>query len=235
MSVYTFADVHVRLPSLSPFAMHFFQEYRADSDHFDEELTITQEDLAAEAILAPLAPREVLEITVVLRKFANRLLMRYDGFMLHAATVVYGGKAYAFAAPSGTGKTTHCRLWLDVLGDDARILNGDKLLLRKQGDRFFAYGNPWNGKEGYGERGCYPLGGVFLLHRATENTVSPTTSSEALAALLSASAVSKSGADRLQILALLDCLIQHVGVRNVYANMTHDAVYTVLRELEDSL
>ncbi len=233
MAHYRIADVTVRLAGLSPFAREFLKDYRVDGDVFDEDLSLTAADFETEAAIAPTAPREVLEITAVLRKVAAMLLGRYDGCMLHAATIVYGGKAYAFVAPSGSGKTTHCRLWLEVLSEHARILNGDKLLLRRDGDRFLAYGNPWNGKEGYGERGCYPLGGVFLLHRAAENTLCPVSPTDALAALLPAVAVSKDAAARLQALALLDALVSSGNIRALYVNRQPEAVFTVLGGLEE--
>lgn len=234
MPTYRFADVTVRLCSLSPSAQAFLKEYRVDSDAIDEEFDITDTDLKAEACLAPTAPRGLLEVTAVLRKLASVLLARYDGFMLHAATVVYNGNAYAFVAPSGTGKTTHCRLWLDMFGDNAFILNGDKQLIRKQGGHFVAYGNPWNGKEGYGEAGCYPLGGVFLLRRAAKNSLSAVDATEALAALMSAAAVTKSKDARLRMLELLTDLIETVTVHALYANMQPDAVLTALSGLEES-
>ena len=227
MPLYRFADVTVHIPSVSPFAAAFFEDYRVQAASFDEEIVLTDADIENEASFAA-SPREILEITAVLRRFSAILLARYDGCMLHAATVVHNGKAYAFVAPSGTGKTTQCRLWCDVFGEDTRILNGDKLLIRKQGDRILAYGNPWRGKEHYGENGCYPLGGIYLLHRATVNSRCAVQPKDALGALLSAVAVSKDGQARMRLLALLADVLTCVPIYDLYANRQPDAVYTAL-------
>ena len=234
MPTYNFADIMVHLSSLSPFATELFKDYRVDTDAYDEDLSLCDADLALEATLTPAASHGLLEVTAVLRKLAAVLLVRYDGCMLHAATVVYNGKAYAFVAPSGTGKTTHCRLWLDVLGDHAHILNGDKLLLRRSEDQFLAYGNPWNGKEGFGEQGCYPLGGVFFLHRAAENRVCRIHDTDALPLLLAAIAAPKQADARLRLLELMDRFTQSIPLFSLHVNRHPDAVYTALSALEES-
>ena len=52
-------------------------------------------------------------------------LVDFSGLMLHSSAVIMDGRAYLFSAPSGTGKSTHTQLWLDVFGDRATILNDD--------------------------------------------------------------------------------------------------------------
>ena len=233
MPTYRFADVKVRIGALSSFANTLFEEYRADEDAFDEDLSIDESDIDIEAAVLH-APREVLEVRAVLRKLAALLPARYDGFVLHASSVVYDGKAYAFVAPPGTGKTTHARVWVETLGDNARILNGDRLLVRWIGDRFLAYGNPWKGKEGLGEKGSYPLGGVYFLSRAEQNTLAPIAPMTALTALMSASAVSKHADERFLLLGLLDKLLKHVPYSALSVNRRPDAVLTALSGLEES-
>ena len=94
-------------------------------------------------------------------------LLPYDGLFFHAATVVLNQKAYAFTAPSGTGKSTHAALWESTFG--ASLLNGDRILLRKQGDCFFAYGLPVAGSSFTFVNKAYPLCGLALLSQGKEN------------------------------------------------------------------
>ena len=54
--------------------------------------------------------RSYYEYICVYREIAKRL-PEYHAFLLHAAVVSVDGKAYAFAAKSGTGKSTHIQLW----------------------------------------------------------------------------------------------------------------------------
>ena len=42
--------------------------------------------------------------------------------------ISFDGQGIAFAAPSGTGKTTHIKLWQRLYGDRVEIINGDKPL-----------------------------------------------------------------------------------------------------------
>ena len=58
-------------------------------------------------------------------------LLKNHGFMLHASAVEVDGKAYLFSASSGTGKSTHTKLWQEYFGyDKALIINDDKPALK---------------------------------------------------------------------------------------------------------
>ena len=93
-------------------------------------------------------------------------LLPYDAFVLHAALLSYRGQGYAICAPRGVGKTTHARLWQELYGQEVRIINGDKPIVRRCADgSFMAYGTPWSGKEGEGECIGVPLKGICLLSR----------------------------------------------------------------------
>ena len=46
----------------------------------------------------------------------------YDALVVHAAVIEHDGRAYAFAAPSGTGKTTHVQQYLARFGDKIRVI-----------------------------------------------------------------------------------------------------------------
>ena len=67
-------------------------------------------------------------------------LLNFGGFMLHSSAVVVDGKAYLFSANCGTGKSTHTKLWLNLFGDQAYILNDDKPALRLEDGTWYAYG-----------------------------------------------------------------------------------------------
>ena len=68
-----------------------------------------------------------LETLAVYRKLAQ-LLVQDDILLMHGAVVAVDGLAYLFTAKSGTGKTTHTRLWLRQFGARAVMVNGDKPL-----------------------------------------------------------------------------------------------------------
>ncbi|HAM69467.1 MAG TPA: hypothetical protein DCP68_07630, partial [Ruminococcus sp.] len=69
-----------------------------------------------------------LETLAVYRKIAVQMLNR-DTILLHGAVIAVGDRAWLFTAPSGTGKTTHIRLWLEHI-TGSYVVNGDKPLIR---------------------------------------------------------------------------------------------------------
>ena len=100
-----------------------------------------------------------------------RQLLEHDGLLIHASAVVMDGAAYLFSGPCGTGKSTHTRLWREVFGDRAVMVNDDKVFLQLRQDGVWAYGSPWTGKHGIGNNISAPLKGICFLQRGTENHI----------------------------------------------------------------
>lgn len=90
-------------------------------------------------------------------------------YALHSASNYYQEKAWLYSASSGTGKTTHAKLWEKLYA--VPVLNGDLNLLGMEKDEVFVYGIPWCGTSGVYTTKKYPLGGIILLKRGTENRV----------------------------------------------------------------
>lgn len=111
-----------------------------------------------------------LETLAVYRQIGN-CLPHWDGFIFHAAVIETEGKAYAFAAKSGTGKTTHISHWRRAFGSEVRIVNGDKPIFRYIDGVLYACGTPWAGKEGLQRNVCVPIGGICFLHRGETNRI----------------------------------------------------------------
>ncbi|HIX58415.1 MAG TPA: hypothetical protein IAA45_01690 [Candidatus Blautia gallistercoris] len=99
------------------------------------------------------------------------MLTKYDAFLLHSAVVAVDGKAYAFAAPSGVGKTTHTQLWLRLFGERAQMVNGDKPIFRFMDGVLYACGTPWQGKEELGNNIMRPVQAICFLEQSTENQI----------------------------------------------------------------
>ena len=113
-----------------------------------------------------------LERSVIQRKVAESLLER-DVLLMHGSTVAVDGQAYLFTAPCGTGKSTHTRLWREVFGERAVMVNDDKPFLRIADGEVLAYGSPWSGKHGLANNVCFPLKGICVLGRGAENVIQP--------------------------------------------------------------
>lgn len=106
----------------------------------------------------------------VFRNMALRM-MEYGAFVMHAAVADVDGQGVAFAAQSGTGKTTRLLLWRQAMGGRVRPVNGDKPILRFLEDGLYAFDTPWRGKEGLGGCPRTPLKHVIFIERAGEVSV----------------------------------------------------------------
>lgn len=146
-----------------------------------ESLPREQERLRQEALEEGLRPRvfpdPFLERSWLQRSIADRLL-RYRVLLFHGSTVAVDGKAYLFTAPCGTGKSTHTRLWREVFGSRAVMVNDDKPFLRLDGEQVLACGAPWSGKHGLDSNISVPLAGICILERGREDAIRRATEAE---------------------------------------------------------
>ncbi len=108
-----------------------------------------------------------------------RKLLKYDGFMFHSSALCYKGGAYMFSAPSGTGKSTHTAMWMNILGGDAVMINDDKPALRFVDGECRAYGTPFSGNSPVNATVSAPARGICFLEQAPENEIRRITPGEA--------------------------------------------------------
>ena len=138
-------------------------------------------------------------------------LLRFWGLMLHSSAVELDGRAYLFSGPSGMGKSTHTRLWQQVFGDRAVVINDDKPALRRVDGRWYAYGTPWCGKDGINCNRKVPLAGICFLKQAPENRIRRLGSMEALSMFLPQTMRRfKNGSNTMLLLEHLDHLIREI-------------------------
>ena len=91
--------------------------------------------------------------------------------LFHAAAVSFAGKGYMFLGKSGTGKSTHARLWLQNL-QGVELMNDDNPAVRvNQDGTAVVYGTPWSGKTPCYRNVSAPLGGIVLLSQAPFNRI----------------------------------------------------------------
>lgn len=107
-----------------------------------------------------------------------------DTVLTHASSVIYKGKAYLFLGKSGTGKSTHSRMWLSAL-EDVVLMNDDHPVIRLDNDGMpIAYGSPWSGKTPCYKNLSAPLGGIIRISRALHNKARRLAPVEAYASLM---------------------------------------------------
>lgn len=109
----------------------------------------------------------------------------YDTLMIHASVVVYEGAGYVFLGRSGTGKSTHSRLWLNNI-EGSWLLNDDNPVIRVIDGEVKVYGSPWSGKTACYKNEVLPLGGVVRLSQAPYNKIERLMPLKAYASLMPA-------------------------------------------------
>lgn len=140
-----------------------------------EDLTLEQRLLDEEADEEGLRRRvftdPFLERTAIQRKIAEQLL-KHNVLLIHGSAIAVDGKGYLFTAKTGTGKSTHTRLWRQVF-PHAVIVNDDKPFLQFTEKGIFLCGAPWSGKHGLDTNITVPLQGICILERGSENKIVP--------------------------------------------------------------
>jgi hypothetical protein len=112
-------------------------------------------------------------------------LAQGEGIIVHACGINQRGRGILFPAHSGTGKTTLAKEWHKKGG--MIILSDDRVVIRKDDDRFWIYGTPWHGEAGFAFAGKAPLERVFFLEQGKQNTVKSFSGAQAVSKLLTCS------------------------------------------------
>ena len=215
-----------------PSTREFCREYLWDGVP-ELAVTVTQEDIDSERIksakedeLEGIAPRQFtdayLETLALYRKIAGWML-QHDTMLFHGSAIGLDGEGYLFTAKSGTGKSTHTRLWRETFGSRTVMVNDDKPLLQITEDGVRVHGTPWNGKHKLGANMDIPLKAICILERGTENQIRQISPREALPMLLQQSYRPKDRAAMAQLLELLGKLIAHVKLYKLQCNMDPQA------------
>ena len=80
----------------------------------------------------------------------------------------HDGEGIIISAASGTGKTTHARLWRDY--KNALIINGDRAVCKHTDKGWIGYGTPWSGTSGEQINRSVHLKALVVLERSQENS-----------------------------------------------------------------
>jgi hypothetical protein len=179
--MFCFADTNISISPVHQAVYSFCSGYESDSKA-DFAVATTMPDIEFERTRSEQQEGSdaYLETLAVYRKIAEKM-PEYGTILFHGSCVAVDGDAYLFTAKSGTGKSTHTRLWRKLLGERAVMVNDDKPLLHVNEDgTVTVYGTPWNGKHRLSNNIAVPLKAVCILERAEENHIREITKQEAL-------------------------------------------------------
>ena len=89
---------------------------------------------------------------------------------IHTSVIQYKGRTVLFLGESGTGKSTHTRLWRENI-EGAVLLNDDSPILRIVDAKVWMFGSPWSGKTPCYKTESYPLAACVRLSQAPHNKI----------------------------------------------------------------
>ena len=133
-----------------------------------------------------MGPRTTMfQVNTSLMIFYTFATAPHSTLLLHSSMVRHRGEANLFFGVSGTGKSTHSRLWLEhVRGCD--LMNDDNPVIRFRDGRLMAYGSPWSGKTLCYRNVCAPVRALVRLEQAPENRIDRLEALEAYASVVAA-------------------------------------------------
>lgn len=187
MKVYKFADIPVAVKSRGTYFNDNCVGYLAEGMKPEFEIWATDKDLEYEQMRTEenqVFPKAYLEFIALYRKFCEKAI-DYGVILVHGSVLEINGKAYMFSAPSGTGKSTHAKLWRDCFGDSVTMINDDKPLIKFTEKQIYACGTPWDGKHHLSTNMKAELAGICFLHQAQENSIEKVQASRAVRLLMS--------------------------------------------------
>lgn len=239
VGVFKLADVPVQITSLYDEVQTMCDSYRCDEEPqlfiSTSEADIISESLESDAERKKegLPPYKFtapyLETLAVYRQLATQLIAQ-NVLLVHGSVIAVDGEGYLFTALSGTGKSTHVRLWRKLFGSRAMMVNDDKPLIRivrnsenKQTENVIVYGTPWDGKHHLSNNIAVPLKAIIHLQRGAENRIEPLTPLEMLPTLLQQTFRPSSPIESMKVLSLIDAMSKKLKFYSLHCNMEEDA------------
>lgn len=227
------AGVPIEILSLYQSSCDFCKGYYTDEDpmvsieitgadiEFEQSKSARERELEGHkpSVYSP----EYLETLAIYRKIAVALI-NYDIILCHGSVIAVDGQAYMFTAKSGTGKSTHTRLWREYFGERAVMVNDDKPLIRFADGGVYAYGTPWDGKHHLSTNISMPLKAICILGRDSTNHIEPVSFSDGYSMLIQQTYRPSNTVDMMKTLSLVDRFKGNVSLYRLGCNMEPDAV-----------
>lgn len=227
MPIYKIADLNILIEPLYEQTMRRLNPYILSEGKIDFEISISKDKiLKCLEENGEINEEYVAEGTLILNEICRAVLERYDGFFFHSSALMLDGEAYLFTAKSGTGKSTHARLWIELFGDKAVMINDDKPIIRRADGVFYVYGTPWMGKSNIGRNIKVPIKAVYVLRRSETNGAVRVKTGDVFRQLLEATVVPKNKENMEKLLLLYDGLFSSVDLFLLNCNTDISAAET---------
>lgn len=232
---YCIADTNFEMNYQSDYVEKLCADYEIDPKTEPEfMIRVSEEDLSYEKEKSEeVFPECIYESLALYRKLCEKMIKK-DTFLFHCSAVAVDGKAYLFAAPSGTGKSTHTRLWRQYFGKRAVMINDDKPLLRIQEDAVYVCGTPWCGKHGIQTNCKMPIQGICILRRGEKNSIRKITAIEGYPDLYKQTYRPEREKEKMiKTLSLLKQLAERIPLYEMHCNISEEAAELAWNTMKD--
>lgn len=184
--IFTDPDYPIVIPDFEPIHTEFYDLYEMAGSTLQvqkENGKITGYILyhRDEIVLVPLVDTFWMEY--LLSQYAISYIMsKNNALILHGSSFIYKGMGIILSAKSGTGKSTHSRLWQKY--ENVVVINDDKNILKIEEDEIICYGSPWSGKHMIDNNTKAPLKAIVFLYQNKDNVIEELTPMEAFKRLI---------------------------------------------------
>lgn len=174
----------------------------------------------------------LFEYNVTVGKFVRSILDK-GAFCYHASALSVDGEGILFSADSGTGKSTHARLWREFMSGEHEIvsLNDDKPIIRLIDGKPWIYGSPWSGKHSIHRNDRAPVKALVFLERGEENRIEELQPEEVFSRMFPQVLGGKNRESIAQLLELLDQFVRNISVYRLQCNISEEAVRLVYHKV----
>lgn len=165
----------------------------------------------------------------------NIVAVQHSVAAVHSSVIVCHNEAVMFLGESGTGKSTHTRLWRENI-EGATLLNDDSPFVGVQNGQVVAFGSPWSGKTPCYKNESYPIRAIVRLSQAPHNSMRRLRGLFSVGALLPSLPPAFAFDEKLED-AVMNVLSAVIGAVPVYhleclpnaaaAQLSHDTIFCV--------
>ena len=166
---------------------------------------------------------EYAEFLCIYRIIAEQLPL-FNCFVFHGAAISYKDRGYLFTAPSGTGKSTHIRLWRKFIGNDVDIINGDKPIIKVNDGKISVCSTPWAGKENWKKNRLLPLDAITVLTRSEAPFIEPLSPDMCLSRIMNQIYMPKTPEALAKTLELINSMLSGVPVYRLGCDISEESV-----------
>lgn len=223
-NIYKFGDIPVEIEYRGDYFEDKAKDYITDEEPLfslfatDEDLEYEQNHSEDDTEYS----KPYLEYIAIYRLFCEKAI-DYGVVLFHSSVVEVNNECYLFAAKSGTGKSTHTRMWREVFGENAVMINDDKPLIREIDGKFYAYGTPWDGKHALSVNKKSPIKAICYIERGEKNEIAKGDMINTTYKLIAQVYRPRNEEGTIKVLDFADSMLKSIPMYEMKCTISHEA------------